>query len=135
MRFGAATIRELRGEVDGAVKVQAAIIIDIDIQSPEIGRSVNETDFARLDKVVGDRNVFLIRGNLDIMGTNDTLVLVGVIQTLHVIEVADVKCSDMVARSQGEVGEPAVFSDIGAGGPISNLSCSRVIFRKKGRTY
>jgi hypothetical protein len=98
VRLGTATILKLLGEVDGAVKVQAAIIIEVNIQSPVISRCVYDTNFACLHKVIGDRNVLLIRGNFDIVRANRVLVLIGVIQTLNVTKVADVKRSDMVCR-------------------------------------
>ena len=101
-------------EIDGPVEVQTAILVEINVQRLEVSRCVNDTDVAGLHKVVGDDDVLLVRRDLDVVGTDGGLLLIGVIQTLDVVQVADVKSSDMVCGGQGEVDETTVLRDISA---------------------
>lgn len=114
MRLSSTTVRELMAEIDGPVEVQTAILVEINVQRLEVSRCVNDTDVAGLHKVVGDDDVLLVRRDLDVVGTDGGLLLIGVIQTLDVVQVADVKSSDMVCGGQGEVDETTVLRDIGA---------------------
>lgn len=50
------------------------------------------------------------------MRSNDGLLLIRIIKTLDVIEVRDVKSSDVVAERDGEVGELSVVGDVGVDG-------------------
>lgn len=50
------------------------------------------------------------------MGSNDGLLLIRVIETLHVVEVRDVERSDVVAKRDREVGVLAVVGDVGVDG-------------------
>lgn len=52
------------------------------------------------------------------MGSNDGLVLIGVIQALDVVEVGNVESSDVVAESKGEVGELSVVRDVRVDGEV-----------------
>ena len=101
-------------EVNGPVEVQTAILVEINVQRLEVSRRVNDTDVAGLHKVVGDDDMLLVRRDLDVVGTDGGLLLIGVIQTLDVVQVADVKSSDMICGGQGEIDETAVLGDIGA---------------------
>ena len=101
-------------EVNGPVEVQTAILVEINVQRLEVSRRVNDTDVAGLHKIVGDDDVLLVRRDLDVVGTDGGLLLIGVIQTLDVVQVADVKSSDMICGGQGEIDETAVLGDIGA---------------------
>lgn len=46
------------------------------------------------------------------MGTDDGLILIRVIETLHVVKIGDVESSDVVSKSDGEVGELSIVADI-----------------------
>lgn len=70
------------------------------------------TYIASLYEVAGDQKVLLVGRDLDVVGSNNGLSLLGVIETLDVVQVGDVKSSDVVSESQGEVGELAIIRDI-----------------------
>lgn len=61
----------------------------------------------------------MIRRDLDIVRAYGWLVLVGVIQALHVVQVGDVQCCNVVGRGESEVDEATVLADVGA---VENLS-------------
>lgn len=52
------------------------------------------------------------------MGSDDGLVLIGVIQTLDVVEVGNVESSNVVAEGEGEVGELSVIRDVRVDGEV-----------------
>lgn len=56
----------------------------------------------------------MIRRDLDIVRSHGWLVFVGVIQTLHVVQVGYVQCSNVVGSGEGEVNEATVLADVGA---------------------
>lgn len=114
MRLGTTTFRERLVEVNGPVEVQAAVVVEINVQRPEVSRGVENTNISGLHKVVGDDEVLLVRRDLDIVRANTWLNLVRVIQTLDVVQIADVKGGNVVGGGQGEVIETAVLGDIGA---------------------
>lgn len=74
------------------------------------------TYIASLYEVAGDQKVFLVGRDLDVVGSNDGLSLLRVIKTLDVVQVRDVKGSDVVSESQGEVGELSVVRKVGVDG-------------------
>lgn len=96
MRLGTATVRKLAAEVDAAVKAEAAVIVNVDVQGVEVGRGVDEADLAGLHEVVGDSDVLLVGGYLDVVRADGGLVLVRVVEALDVVEVADVQGGDVV---------------------------------------
>lgn len=114
MRLGTTTVGKLAAEVDAAVEAQAAVVEDVDVQRVEISRGVDEADLAGLHEVVGDGDVLLVGGDLDVVRADGGLVLVGVIEALDVVEVADVEGGDVVGGRQGEVDVFAVLGDVGA---------------------
>ena len=67
MRLRPAKIRKRPFKINTAVEMQAPIILDIDVQSLEVGGRVNETDLFGLDEAVGDDDAFLIRGHFDVV--------------------------------------------------------------------
>jgi hypothetical protein len=69
-----------------------------------------------LDEVASNEKVLLIRRNLDIVRSNDGLVLIGIIKTLDVIEVRDIESGDVVTERDGEVSEFSVVGDVGVDG-------------------
>jgi hypothetical protein len=103
------------GEINGAVEAKAAVVEQVDVESLVVGRSVNQTDLASLDEVVRDDEVLLIGSDLNVVRSNAGLLLIGVIETLDVVEVTNVKGSDVVGSGEGQVDEFAIRSDVGAG--------------------
>ena len=116
VRLRTAAIREFLLEVNAAVEAHAAVLVEVDVQGLEIRRGVDDADLARLDEVVGDDEVLLVGSDLDVVGTDGGLVLIGVVQTLDVRQVADVESGNVVGGGEGEVEEAAVLGDIRAGG-------------------
>lgn len=90
MRLSTTTIGELLGEVNRAVEGKAAVLLEVDVERLEVSRGVDDTNVASLDEVVGDDQVLLVGSDLQIVRSDSRLVLIGVIQTLDVVEVADV---------------------------------------------
>lgn len=90
MRLSTTTIGELLGEVNRAVEGKATVLLEVDVERLEVSRGVDDTDVASLDEVVGDDQVLLVGSDLQIVRSDSRLVLIGVIQTLDVVEVADV---------------------------------------------
>lgn len=71
--------RKLLCEINCSIKVQASIVVDVDVQGLEVRRGVNEADLASLHEVVRDRDVLLVGRNLDIVRSDSGLVLVGIV--------------------------------------------------------
>jgi hypothetical protein len=121
-------------EVDGSVEAQATVWEDVNPMALVVTRGVENRDLrnelasgetrrlalgiyiASLNKVTSNKQVLLVRGNLDVVRSNDWLILVGVIKTNGVVKVRDVHSGDVVAECEGEVGEFAVVRDIGVDG-------------------
>lgn len=114
MRFCTTSIAIRTGKVNSSVEMQTSILVNINIQRLEISRCIQDSDISSLDKVIGDDDVFLIWGNLDVVRTDGWLSFVGVVETLDVVKVRDVEGSDMVCSCEGKVSEFAVFGDVGA---------------------
>lgn len=102
VRLRATAVGELLGEVDGAVEAERAVIVNVNVQRLEVGGSVDDTDVAGLDKVVGDNNVLLIRSDLDVVRTNGRLILIRVVKALDVVQVGDIEGSDVVGGSESD---------------------------------
>lgn len=113
--LGATTALVEVGEVDGAVEAQGTVLLDVDVQGLEVGGGVDDANLAGLDEVVGDDKVLLVGGDLEVVGTDGGLDGVGVVETLDVVEIRDVKGGDVVGSGQGEVSEATILSKIGAG--------------------
>lgn len=104
--------RELRQEVNAAIKAQATIRQDINPLSLEISRSINNRDISGLNKVISNKQVLLIRRNLDVVRTNNSLVRVGIIKTLDVVQIRDIEGCNVVAECEREISEFAVGRDV-----------------------
>lgn len=115
MGLGTTTALVEVGEVDSAVEAQGTVLLDVDVQGLEVGGGVDDADLAGLDEVVGDDKVLLVGGDLEVVGTDGGLDGVGVVETLDVVEIRDVKGGDVVGSGQGEVSEATILSKIGAG--------------------
>ena len=116
VRLSTTTVGELLGEVNGAVERKAAILVEIDVERLIVSRGVDDTNFASLNEVVGDDQVLLVGCDLDIVRSDGRLILIGVIQTLDVVEVANVQRSNVVGGGKGGVEVFTVFADVGAVG-------------------
>ena len=114
MRLGSTAVGKLLVEVDGSVEGQASILLEVNVKSLEVSRGVYDADITSLDKVVGNNEVFLVGGDLDIVGSNGRLVLIGVIETLDVIQVADIESGDVVGSGQGSIEVFSVLADVRA---------------------
>lgn len=90
MRLSTTAIGKLLREVNRAVEREAAVLLEVDVERLEVSRGVDDTNVASLDEVVGDDQVLLVRSDLEIVRSYGRLILIGVIQTLNVVEVADV---------------------------------------------
>lgn len=66
------------------------------------------TYIASLDEVTGNEQVLLVRRDLDVVGADDGLLLVGVVEALRVIKIRDIDSGNVVAEGDGEVGKLAV---------------------------
>jgi hypothetical protein len=58
--------------------------------------------------------VLLVGRDLDVVRADGRLVLVRVVETLDVVQVADVEGCDVVGCCEGQVDEAAVLGDVGA---------------------
>lgn len=109
------TVLKLLAKVNSPVEAQAAILIDIDVQSLEVSGSIDDANLAGLDEIIGDDKVLLVRSHLDVVRSDGGVVLVGVVQALDVVQIADVEGGDVVGRGEGQVEEAAILADVGAG--------------------
>lgn len=107
---------KLLAEINCAVESQAAIIVDIDVQSLEISWRIDDANLSSLHEVVGNNHMLLIRSHLDVVRADGRLILIRVIEALHVVQVANVESGNVVGSCQSEVDEAAVLTDIGAVG-------------------
>ena len=101
MRLRAPTVRKSGLKINAAIKMQGAIGIDVDVEAPVVGGGVDVADVAGLHKVVGHHNVFLVRGDFDVMRAQRRLLLVGVVEALWVVEIGDVERGDVIGCRDG----------------------------------
>jgi hypothetical protein len=135
VRPAAAAVGKDARELDSAVEAEAAVLEDVDPVRLVVGGGVDngdlssvsyakvyqgerDTHIAALDKVASDEQVLLVGRDLDVVRSDDGLVLLGVIKTLDVVEVRDVEGRDMVALCDCEVGELAVVADVRVDGDV-----------------
>lgn len=97
MRLSTTTVRERAREIDRAVEMERAVGVDVDIKRLKISRAIEDADVAGLYKVIGDDDVFLIRGDLNVVGSDGGLNFIGVVEPFDVVEVGDVERGDVVA--------------------------------------
>lgn len=115
MGLSTTTVGELLAKVNSPVEAQTTVLLDVDVQSLEVSRSIDDANLAGLDEVVGDHEVLLIWSNLDVVRSDGGLVLVGIIQALDIVQVADVEGGDVIGGGKSEVDEAAILADVGAG--------------------
>ena len=112
MWFPPSPIRIRPCEINRPIKRQAAVRVDVNVQRLIIRGCVDQADITRLHKVVGHHNVFLVGGDLDVVGADSGLVFVRVVQALDVVEVGDVKGGDVVGGCDGHCRVVNRVSDI-----------------------
>jgi len=113
---------EILVNIDGAVEAKSTVGEDINPLSPEVSRGVDDADVSGLDEVVGDEKVLSVRCDLDVVRSNDALILIGVVETLGAGEVGDIKSRNVVGKGDSEVSELAILGDISA---IQLLVCNQ----------
>lgn len=96
MGFGAPPIGIRPREIDGAAEMQTSIGVEVDVERFEVGGGVDDADVARLDEVIGHDEVFLVRGDFDVVRADGGLDFVGVVEAFDVGEVGDVERGDVV---------------------------------------
>ena len=116
VRLSSTTVGKLLAEVNGSVERKTSILLEIDVKSLKVSRGVDDTNLAGLHEVIGDNQVLLIGSDLNIVGADGGLVLIGVIKALNVVQVADVKGSNVVGGRQSGVEVLAVLTDVGTEG-------------------
>lgn len=116
MRLSTTTVGELFAEVDGTVEGQATVLVEINVQSLEVSWSVDDTNLSSLHEVIGDNHMLLVGGDLDVVRADGGLILIGVIETLDIVQVADVQGSNVVGSSESQIDEAAILGDVGAVG-------------------
>jgi hypothetical protein len=102
VRLRTTTIGKLLGEIDGAIKPERAILIDINVQCLEVCRSVDDTNVAGLHKVIGDNDVLLVGSDLDVVRPDGRLIFIGVVEALDVVQVGDVESGNVVGGGEGD---------------------------------
>lgn len=85
MWLRAPTVRKLLLEVNRTIEAQSSVGQDINIECFVISRSVDKTNVAGLDEVVGDDDVFLVRGDFYVVGSDGGLDFIGVIESLDIV--------------------------------------------------
>ena len=89
-------------EIDGAVEVERAVGLQIDVQRFEVCGRVDEPDVFGLQEVVGHDEVLLVGSDFDVMWAYGRLDLVGIVEAFDILEVGDVKGGDVVGCRQGD---------------------------------
>jgi hypothetical protein len=124
LRASAVSIAPL--EINRAVEAQASIGQDINPLRLEVRRRVHDANIASLHEVVRDEQVLLIRRDLEVVRADDTLVLIGIVETLDVLEVGDIESGDVVAQREREVGEFSVVGDVAVDGEVVACTGAKV---------
>jgi len=98
------TLRKFLRKVNAAVEVEGTIRADVDPQGFVVTGSIDDRDVAWLDEVVGDEQILLVRRQLHVVRSNSWLVLIRVIKSFDVVQVADVESSNVIrSPERGEL--------------------------------
>ena len=100
-------------KVDGAIEVEASIIVDVNIQRLEVSWSIDKAYASGLNEVICDNDMLLVGSDLDVMWPNRRLNLIRVVKTLDIVEVGDVEGSNVVGGCKCKIGELSVLSEVG----------------------
>jgi hypothetical protein len=126
------TAREILGElaveINGTVEVKRAIREDIYPLSLVVSWRVHDADVASLNKVVSNQKVLLVRRDLNIVRSDDALVLVQGVKALWSSKIGDVNSRNVVGERVGEVRELAILRDIRA----TTVSLKLEVFQRGG---
>lgn len=101
MRPGSTTIRKVLCEIDAAVERKAAIIIEVQIKSLVISRNIDDPYIPCLDKVINDQEMLLVWRDFDVMGADGRLFLIRVIESLDIVQVANIQRRNVIGGGQG----------------------------------
>jgi hypothetical protein len=118
-------------KVNSTVEAQATIGKNINPMTLVVTRCVEDRDllnrisFARgggtgqgktyitsLDKVPSNEQVLLVRGDLDIMRSDDWLLLIWIVEANWVVKVRNINGGHVITEGQGEVGEFAIICNV-----------------------
>ena len=110
------TFRELLSKADGAAKLQTSVWLDVGIVNLEISWSIHDTDVTSLQEVVDNDDMLLVWTNFDKVRANSWVNLIGVVETLWVLEIRDIELADMVSSGRCEVSVFSVFGNVGKDG-------------------
>ena len=105
-------------KINGAIKRQTAIRVDINPLGLEIRGSINNTNIPRLNKVIRNEEILLIRGDFNIVRADDALVLIGVVEALDGGEIGNVEGGYVVPECEGEVSVFAVGGNVRVDGEV-----------------
>ena len=70
------------------------------------------THISSLDKVACDKQVLLVGRDLDVVRSDDGLVLFRVVEALDVVKIRNIEGGHVISKRDGEVGELAVIRDV-----------------------
>lgn len=135
MGFCATAVGKLLVEVDASVEGQAAVLVQVDIESLEVSWGVDEADLARLHEVIGHNQVLLVGRHLDVVRADGGLILIRVIEPLHVVQVADVQCGNVVGGGQGQVDEISILGEVGTVVMVRHAKPVQIVFNAVGVAY
>lgn len=100
VRLSSSPVAVLLIEVDGAVEVERAVLLNIDPLRLEVGGRIDDGDGTRLQEIVGDQEMLLIWSDLDVVWSDNALALVGVVETFDVVEVGDIQGRNVIRGRQ-----------------------------------
>lgn len=94
-------LRKLTLKINRAIKPQAPIRININIQRLKISRGINKPNIPRLDEIIRYDDVFLIRGDFDVVWADGGLDGIWIVETFDIVEVGDVEGCNVVGGCEG----------------------------------
>jgi hypothetical protein len=71
--------------------------------------------------------VLLVRRDLNVVWSNDGLNFIWIVESLDIVQIRDIKSSNMVAKSDSEVGKLSVIGDIRVDGQGILCTIAKVI--------
>lgn len=102
MRLSSSAISKLALEVNAAVEAEGPVWQQINVQSLVIRWSINDPNVTCLHEIIGHDKMLLVRRDFNVVRTDGWLILVGVVETLHVLEVADIERCDVICSGQSD---------------------------------
>lgn len=71
-----------------------------------------KTYITSLDEVTGNEQVLLVRRDLDVVRSDNGLILLRVVEALDIVQVRNVQSSDVVSEGNCEIGELSIVGDV-----------------------